>query len=576
MSVSSNPLSGKTVHLARGLTALIVLASVVGLLSIPLGVYDDSLMIVGARLLGAGKLPYVDFYTHYGPLGYTLIDGLSRLTRDPLLAMRILQAALLAFVAVLVHVAVRRLSSVPNRSEIAAPLAVLALSGSAAFPSFLGLGFAVASLFAFVIARSLPFGRAMAIGTAGAGVLLAMAALSRPGFALYVGGAILLTEAVLFIRWRADRSPIAGVLLLAGTVGSSLLLWFLLYPSLPLRSALQAGVLAPFRLHGSGSRYLEPGFLGLPLAGIAVGTAIAASVLVWTFFTPTRRMKILGVACSIALGFFPVLYRLAWPGKPLAFFGFLVLTACLVSLWSARRSLREDPALAAAAFMGMAAAALTHYLWTRFDGPHLLPSFGLAACAAALCWPRMRRPGRLAVLGLFAVTYGVAARNWAEPLLPLARLSGDAFPVIERGRLRWPFEELPSDPARAVALADSNADPGSRFVAVASSHATSQGSPVMLFALSSRLPYTKWFQYDPGVQTSAPIQRSMERELLDSGSRSAVVWRANRFRFDRRREPVGARSELDAFFDRLYPRVLARFGDFEVRERETPDREASR
>jgi hypothetical protein len=67
----------------------------------------------------------------------------------------------------------------------------------------------------------------------------------------------------------------------------------------------------------------------------------------------------------------------------------------------------------------------------------------------------------------------------------------------------------------------------------------------------------------------------MKREILDSGSRTAVVWRADRFLFDRRRAPL-ARSELDAFFDRLYPRVIGRFGDFEVREREGPDREAPR
>jgi len=558
------------------LTALIVLASVVGLLSIPLGVYDDSLMIVGARLLGAGKLPYVDFYTHYGPLGYTLIDGLSRLTRDPLLAMRILQAALLAFVAVLVHVAVRRFSA-PGRSEIAAPLAVLALSGSAAFPSFLGYGFTVASVLMYVTARDghSGFARVLAIGS---GVALALGALTRPGFAGYVGAALLLSESVLTRTGPGfrERSTRLG-LLLVGAVGGGALLWPIFYRRIPLRVAFQGALITPMRLTSGGSRYFDPHFLqGSPLIGVFCGTAIAALFLLWAFLTPSRATRVLAGACAFAVGLFPVLYRLRSPEKPLSSFGLVVLALCFLPFLTARRVLKSDPDLARIAMVGLSSAAFAHYLWIRFDGAHLLPSFGLAACAAALCWPRMRRPGRLAVLGLFAVTYGVAARNWAEPLLPLARLSGDAFPVIERGRLRWPFEELPSDPARAVALADSNADPGSRFVAVASSHATSQGSPVMLFALSSRLPYTKWFQYDPGVQTSAPIQRSMERELLDSGSRSAVVWRANRFRFDRRREPVGARSELDAFFDRLYPRVLARFGDFEVRERETPDREASR
>jgi hypothetical protein len=350
------------------------------------------------------------------------------------------------------------------------------------------------------------------------------------------------------------------------------MLWWLRYPSLQPRIAFGAALVAPLRLHGSGSRYLEPGFLSSPFTGIAQGAAIAAAILAWTFFTPSRRTKLIGVACSIALGLFPVLYRFAWPERQLAFFGFVFVAICLLPLWSARGILREDSSLAGAALVSLAAAAFTHYLWTRFDGPHLLPSFGLAACGAALLWTRMRAPGKLAVLALFLLTYQVAARSWSEPIFPLARLRGDAFPATEAGRLRWPFEEVPNDPARAVALADSKADPRSRFVAVASNHAVTQGSPVLLFALSSRLPYTKWFQYDPGLQSSASIQKQMERELFDSGSRSAVVWRADRFLFDRKPTTAAARTELDVFFDRLYPRVIGRFGDFEVRERADPDR----
>jgi hypothetical protein len=575
MEVSSGPLSGKTVYVARGLTALTVLASLLGLLSIPMSVYDDSLMIVGARLVAAGKLPYLDFYTHYGPLGYTLIESLSRATQSPILAMRILQAALLLLVAVLLHVAVRFSSASPNPSEAAAPLAVLALSGSAAFPSFLGFGLAVASLLMFVVARSIRWSRAAATWSIGAGVVLALAALNRPAFALYAAGAFLLTEIVLFRSRREERSWAPPALFLAGTIGGGALSWFLLYPFLSPRVAFQAALVTPLRLHGSGSRYLEPGFLRSPLAAICLGATIAATLLVWTFFTSSRRIRLLGVTCSIGIGLFPVLYRLVWPERELAFFGFVVFAICLLPLWNARRFLTESRDLGGAVIVGLAAGAFAHYLWTRFDGTHMLPSFGLAASSAALLWTRMRVPGRVVVVALFLLTYQIAVRNSSEPIHPLARLSGDAFPVSENGKLRWSYENVPSDSAMAVALADSKADPRSRFVALASSHAVSQGNPVMLFALSSRLPYTKWFQYDPGLQTSSPIQNQMKREIVESGSRTAVVWRADRFLFDRKRVPL-SQSELDAFFGRLYPRVIGRFGDFEVRERVGPDREASK
>jgi hypothetical protein len=569
-------LSGKTVYVARGLTALTVLASVLGLLSIPTGVYDDSLMIVGARLVAAGKLPYLDFYTHYGPLGYTLIEGLARVTGSPILAMRILQAALLLLVALLLHVAVRSSSASPHRSEAAMPLAVLALSGSAAFSAFLGFAFAATSLLMYVIARSSPSSSARGLFAIGSGVALAIAALTRPAFAGYVGGAVMLTEAVLVRRARLDRAWTRFGLLLIAVIAGGGLLWYILYRRIPLSVALEATLVVPMRLTGNGSRYLDPYFLrGSPVIAVLSGAAIGAVTLTWAFLAPFRPTRIVAMCSSLAIGLFPVLYRLTFPEKPLSSFGLVFFALCILSFLAARRILQESPDLAMAAMTGLASAAFAHYLWIRFDGPHLLPSFGLAACSAALLWMRMRLRARVGVLALFVLVYQVAARSWGEPLLPLARLRGDAFPVAEEGRLRWPYEDVPSDPAKAVALADSKADPRSRFVAVASSHAVSQGSPVMLFALSSRLPYTRWFQYDPGLQTSPAVQKQMKCEILDSGSRTAVVWRADRFLFDRRRAPL-ARSELDAFFDRLYPRVIGRFGDFEVREREGPDREAPR
>jgi hypothetical protein len=570
-------LSGKTVYVARGLTALIVFASLLGLLSIPMGVFDDSLLIVGARLLAAGKLPYLDFYTHYGPFGYTLIEGLSRLTQSAILSMRILQAALLALLAALAHAAVRLSSPKPSRGEVAVPLALLALSGSASFPSFPGFAFATASLLLYAIARgsqSTSARRALGIAS---GVALALGALIRPAFAGYVGGAILLAEGILFRRRaRSDRSWTPFGFLLVGAVATASLLWSLLYRRIPPVVAFEAAMIAPIRLTGSGTRYLEPSFLrGSPLIAVLLGTVIGSLNLVWTFFAPSRKTRILGMWCSLAIGLLPVLYRLSFPERPLSSYGLVVFALCFLPCLSARPLFQENIDLAAAAVAGLAGAAFAHYLWIRFDGPHLLPSFGLAACGAALMWSRMRVHARLGVLALFVMTYQVAARSWAEPLFPLARLRGDAFPVFEGERLRWPYEELPSDLVKAVVLADQRADPRSRFVAVASSHAVAQGSPVMLFALSSRLPYTKWFQYDPGLQTTPAVQKQMKREILDSGSRTAVVWRADRFLFDGKRTAL-SRSELDKFFDRLYPRVIGRFGDFEVRERGGPDREAAR
>jgi hypothetical protein len=119
----------------------------------------------------------------------------------------------------------------------------------------------------------------------------------------------------------------------------------------------------------------------------------------------------------------------------------------------------------------------------------------------------------------------------------------------------------------AVAYADSQAEPNSHFVAVGSSQAWSSADPILLFLISSRLPYTRWFQYDPGLQSSAAVQEEMTRELEASGSRTAVVWRADQYLVDWESPSLEARSPFDDSFDRLYPITAAKFGDYEVRVR---------
>ena len=125
---------------------------------------------------------------------------------------------------------------------------------------------------------------------------------------------------------------------------------------------------------------------------------------------------------------------------------------------------------------------------------------------------------------------------------------------------------MPADAARAVAFADQNADPSSRFVAVASNQALTDQNPILVFLLSSRLPYTRWYQYDPGLQSSEPVQREMVAELERSGSRTAVVWFAEVYATGAPGRPP-PRTAFDEAFDRLYPVRGPRVGLYEIRLR---------
>src|SRR5215471_2969562 len=57
----------------------VILGSLPGFLESPIGFYDESAVLLGARLRSQGLLPYADFYTNYGPLGYDLMRPFLRL-----------------------------------------------------------------------------------------------------------------------------------------------------------------------------------------------------------------------------------------------------------------------------------------------------------------------------------------------------------------------------------------------------------------------------------------------------------------------------------------------------------------
>jgi hypothetical protein len=298
------------------------------------------------------------------------------------------------------------------------------------------------------------------------------------------------------------------------------------------------------------------------MRAIATGAALVATTIAWTISVSRRSVRRLAAAGLAAGGLLPLLLTASeHPGRDA---GILSLTLFVLAgsvVFFARHELQGSALLRASATFGLAAAAFGHYFWARADGAHLTPLLTLALVGGTLLLTSLRAPGRAAVLGLFLFTYVSAVPSLFFP----------AALLLKRGvaaSLRpWRCTLVRADARNAVAFADSRADPKSRFVAVGSSQAWSSADPILLFLISSRPPYSRWFQYDPGVQTSAAVQNEMERELEASGSRTAVVWRADRYLFDRVIPSLDARSPFDDFFDRLYPITAAKFGDYEVRVR---------
>jgi hypothetical protein len=555
----------------RLLTVLVLAASALGLLSIPISIYDDSLLLLGARLVAGGKTPYIDFYTHYGPLSYTILAFLVRLFGNPGMALRVGEILLLVGLAILWHVLFRSVQPESPLREYPVPFLVGVASGVALQPAFFGFAFATGALALFLLARSAPERLPATLLNAAAGTALAVGVLIRPGFGAYCAGALLLLETVGRPRFGGSRHPLAALAVFFGTaVSSALVLWSLLYSGIPQSLAFNATILMPARLMGvGGTRYLDPDFLlaagtnslGLTRA-IATGAALVATTIAWTIAVSRTRTRRFAAACVAAGGLLPLLLTVSeHPARDAGFLslGFFVLVFVLV--FSARSALQESALLRASATFGLVAAAFGHYFWARADRSHLLPMLTLALAGAALLLASLRSAGRAAVLGLMIFTCVSAVPSLFFP----------AALLLKRGvvtNLRpWRCTLVRADAVRAVAYADSKAEPKSRFVAVGSSQAWSSADPILLFLISSRLPYTKWFQYDPGVQTSAAVENEMARELEASGSRTAVVWRADKYLVDWIGPNLKARSPFDDFFDKVYPITAAKFGDYEVRVR---------
>jgi hypothetical protein len=554
-------------RIPRILTALILAASALGLLSTPIGEYDDSILLVGARLVESGKTPYTDFYAHYGPFGYTVLSALTGILGSPGLALRVGQIAMLSGLAILLHLLARALRRDAPVHEIVVPVLVLALSRDAMEPAFFGLSFAVAALVLFVLARVAVRPAPAALLLVAAGAALAAAALTRPGFGAYTGGALLVLEASAgWPRFGALRSPLRTLVVLFGSAAlATMLAGWVLYPNISPGLAFQATVITPGRLISAGARFLRPEFLrevGANWKNAFGGAALVATTLAWTFAVVRPRVRLLSGVCIAAGGLLPVLLlRATHPGRYAGLLALILFVLTGLVAFAGRRELSASPLLRASATFGLAAAAFGHYFWARADDPHFIPFLTLALIGALILSASLDAPRRLILVGVCLLSC----------VLALHAITVPAGKLLERGsagNLRpWACTVVPADARDAVALADAHADPTSRFVAVGSSQAWSAANPIALFSMSSRLPYTRWFQYDPGVQTSSEVQREMVRELEASGSQTAVVWNAEQYLWDGAVPMREARSPFDDSFDRLYPVRVARFGGYEVRSR---------
>jgi hypothetical protein len=392
--------------------AAVFLVSVLGLLCLRMDFFDDSAMVLGARLVRAGKLPYLDFYTHYGPLGFSLLGGFLSLRVNPGVAFRVAQSCGLLAAAILLWVLARRFRAATGPGFLVA-LALLALSAVFQLPAFFGFLFAFAAAGLFLLsgtARNRPARSSLVLAAAAS---LAAAALTRPVFGVYALAPVLVAAVVDEIDRTRHASRRAASLLVGGGLLWTFLLWIVLYARIPARIAIDAALIEPAKLVEGGGRFLRPSFfpfvptgLGRGLATFCGGAVILGASAAWALNLPSRGSRRAMAAVCFAGGVGSVLLALSpAPGRHatlLALAAFLLIAGLT---WVCRSDLRGSGAAAAAAFFGVFSAAFGHYFWQRPDRPHLIPLLALSALALLLAGAESRPRGRAAGLAVLILAY---------------------------------------------------------------------------------------------------------------------------------------------------------------------------
>lgn len=546
--------------------AVVVLASSFGLFGHAIGPYDESALMLGARIVGSGGLPYRDFYTTYGPLGYSLVSPFLG-ALNPGLAYRTAQFTVSMLIGALLLVGCWLFAR--DRRFFWAAAGSFSAAAGAAFlqPHFLGFGLTVAALGCFLAARSRPGRRRILGPMACAGALWGLVALVRPPFAIYLGIAML--ASIVLIPSEGGR--VRDAITLAGSaVVVSALVWLSLYPEITPADFYAASVRIPALLARSSARFEAPRFLGgsagrtpqLIYFGAALG-ALHLAAHAWVFALPSRVSRALILLGAAVAAVTPeVMIQTGRPGSAAVAASLSLIVLAGAAIAFSGTEIVRSPALAAAATCGLAADAFLQYMLTRPDPAHFSSSLAFAVAGAGLA---MSLPGTRRRLLTAAFVLAGAAPLLFFPVFPFP--ISKAWEVLTRPARDWPASQFPSDAVRAVRLADSLAAPNSRFVAVASNHRRTDASAVVLFLLSNRPPYTRWWAYDPGIQSSDLVQGQMTGELRHSASSTAVVWDLAAFE----NRPPGSGDSDPTAFDRevrsLYPAVIGRFGMFEVRRR---------
>ena len=527
---------GTTNHSDRNRTAGLVLLGAVCLFAAifqGINLYDEGFILVGAARVARGEVPYRDFWAMYAPAQYYTLAGLFHLFGYSILVERIWDSLMRLGICLVVFAMSRRLySRTASYVSFLATLLLLARYGAFGYPTVPAMFWSLLSI--LLLLSSVPKDRLRGVFLSGCAT--GVAVLYRHDLGIYTW---LSAAAALFLslcwHWREARLGRTEVTqrmkaLLAYGAGTCLVVvpfLICLIKAVPL-SDLRADILDYPRIYSR--------FRSLPLPPI----------LPRLLFLPEKSQ--LGPAYEWSLFYAPlVVLAISW-------------VMLLHSLWKSQAAVESQDRRFGWILLTLAGSSFVATAVVRPEFFHLLPM----TIPAIILVPLLLAEGQSKrspawVAGLVRVSVLVVAVLYiAGPIFLYSRglyqsASGKkGTSSLPRARLLY----VDHDQEDAVRYIQRHVPEGRAIFVGNAQHRDVISNDALFYYLAERPAGTRYFQFDPGVITTAAVQQEVVRDLERNQVNYVVLCSQPGFAMGGADEPhfPGA-SLLDEYLRRKYRKV---------------------
>ena len=457
-------------------------------------VYDEGVILTAASQVAIGHVPHRDFYANYGPAQFYFLAALFKVFGPSILVERLWGAAIKAAIALCTYLLGNRL--MPKSWSLICCLACVVWLGfveNTAWPAWPAL---LAALIGLKLLFDV-FERAAATPQIlAAGVCVGVATLFRYD----IGFLLCVAETAVLASYRWGETPMRGNLTVR-LRNPMLFCAGVALVCLPVAAAFMClGAVSDF--------YFDVVYF--PAHNYAPTRSLPFPPLFTDASSPLSAANIVYAPILVAVAALARLSRLNAAGRrdDRSFFWKLVLLLVVMLSLFAKGLVRVSPIHMSLAVVP-AFIILTTLLATSTDHPgaRRLPiatfTLGIAACAAAI-----------PTYDALAAACAQAAVNLGWSMSPMK----DGTPLA---RLR--FFEIGRDRTRAIDYLHARTVPGDPIFVGLSQHDRVYINDVGFYFISNLSPATKWYHFDPGLQTSAPIQQLIIRDLANSRPQYIVL-----------------------------------------------------